>query len=102
MHPLGEPAAPPKILVVDDEEVIRQLCVHALSAYQVCEATDGTEALALLEHNRFDLILTDVMMPEMGGLELLRTIRERAPNQVVVIMTGYADKEIILQAKNSH
>lgn len=94
----GDPPINARILLVDDEPAIRQLCLHALAEYAVTEATNGQEALALLERASFDLVLTDVMMPEMGGLELLRAIRAQAPNQVVVVMSGYADKDVILQA----
>lgn len=86
------------ILVVDDEEVIRHLCAKALGDYRIAEAENGRVALDLLEHERFDLILVDVMMPIMNGLDLLIQIKERDPDQLVIIMTGYADKEIILRA----
>lgn len=86
------------ILVVDDEEVIRELCAKALSDYRVVEAENGQTALELLNHENFDLILVDVMMPIMNGLDLLMQIKERDPDQLVIIMTGYADKEIILRA----
>jgi len=89
---------PPAILVVDDEEVIRSLCAKALSDYRVVEAENGQAALELLEHESFDLILVDVMMPVMNGLDLLMQVKERDPDQLVIIMTGYADKEIILRA----
>ncbi|MCM2265068.1 MAG: hybrid sensor histidine kinase/response regulator [Desulfuromonadales bacterium] len=88
----------PAILVVDDEEVIRNLCAKALSDYRVVEAENGRGALELLDHECFDLILVDVMMPVMNGLDLLMQIKERDPDQLVIIMTGYADKEIILRA----
>lgn len=86
------------ILVVDDEQVIRDLCTKALSDYRVVEAENGQIALELLDHESFDLILVDVMMPIMNGLDLLIQIKERDPDQLVIIMTGYADKEIILRA----
>ena len=86
------------ILVVDDETVIRDLCAKVLKGYRVLEAANGMEALEVLEREPADVILTDVMMPCMNGLDLLRTVKEREPNQAVVIMTGYADKEIILRA----
>lgn len=94
----AETPSSPLILIVDDAEVIRQLCEHALADYRVLQAADGREALAILERESVDLVLTDVMMPGIDGLELLRLIRERTPNQVVVVMTGFADREIILQA----
>lgn len=92
----GSPALP-VLLIVDDTEVVRHLCAQALSEYHVLQAGDGREALAVLEREAVDLVLTDVMMPELDGLELLRRIKEQSPNLVVVVMTGFADREIILQ-----
>lgn len=86
------------ILVVDDEQVIRELCSKALRGYRILQAADGAEALSILEKETVDVVLTDIMMPHISGLDLLKTIKEREPNQVVVVMTGYADKEIILRA----
>ncbi len=86
------------ILVVDDESVIRDLCAKILKGYRILQAENGAEALRLLERETVDVILTDVMMPIMNGLDLLRQIKERRPDQLVVVMTGYADKEIILRA----
>jgi len=86
------------ILVVDDEELIRDLCARALKGYTVLQAEGGEQALEIMQGRNVDVVLTDVMMPLMNGLDLLREIKERAPNQAVVVMTGYADKEIILKA----
>ena len=86
------------ILVVDDESIIRDLCSKVLKGYRVLEAADGEEALRVLQNGQVDAILTDVMMPQMNGIELLKQIKEREPTQVVVVMTGYADKEVILKA----
>lgn len=86
------------ILVVDDEGIIRDLCSKALKGYNVVEAADGEEALRLFDTHRFDVILTDVMMPKMDGLELLKRLKEQEPTLVVIIMTGFADKDIILKA----
>ena len=94
---LQEPERP-TILVVDDEEVIRDLCVRALLDYRVVEAENGQAALEFLAQESVDLILVDVMMPVMNGLDVLMQIKERDPEQLVVVMTGYADKEIILRA----
>lgn len=93
----GTPAQP-VLLIVDDAEVIRQLCAQALTEYRTLQAANGSEALAVLEREAVDLVLTDVMMPDIDGLELLRRIKEQTPNRVVVVMTGFADREIILQA----
>lgn len=86
------------ILVVDDEAVIRDLCSRALKGYRVLEAADGEEALHLFERGGIDVVLTDVMMPRLNGIDLLRRIKEREPTMVVIVMTGFAEKEIILNA----
>jgi signal transduction histidine kinase len=86
------------ILIVDDEDVIRELCAKALRGYRILQAADGAEALSILEKETVDVVLTDIMMPQMNGLDLLKAVKEREPTQVVVVMTGYADKEIILRA----
>ena len=86
------------ILIVDDEAVIRDLCMRALHDYRVLEAADGEEALKIFERGGVDAILTDVMMPKVDGLELLKRIKEQEPTLVVIIMTGYADKDLILKA----
>ena len=88
----------PTILVVDDEEIIRDICVRTLKNYRTLQAENGQEALRILDHKKVDLILVDVMMPVMNGLELLQIIKEQDPEQLVVVMTGYADKDIILRA----
>jgi signal transduction histidine kinase len=89
------------ILVVDDEIVIRDLCAKVLKGYRILQAENGEEALKLLERETVDIILTDVMMPRMNGLDLLKQVKERLPNQLVVVMTGYADKDVILRALKS-
>jgi signal transduction histidine kinase len=86
------------ILIVDDEAVIRDLCMRALHDYHILEAANGEEALKIFERGGVDAILTDVMMPKIDGLELLKRIKEQEPTLVVIIMTGYADKELILKA----
>lgn len=86
------------ILVVDDEAVIRDLCARALKGYRVLQAAEGEEALRLFEKGGIDVILTDVMMPKMNGIDLLRRLKELEPTIVVIVMTGYAEKDIILNA----
>ena len=86
------------IMIVDDEPVIRDLCCRALKGYRLVEAGDGEEALALFEKGGVDVILTDVMMPKMGGIELLKRVKEIEPTILVIVMTGFADKDIILNA----
>ncbi len=88
----------PQILVVDDEEVVVDICTRALANCRVTRASGGKQALKLIAKTDFDLILTDVNMPDIGGLDLLRTIKESQPNQSVIVMTGYACKDTILEA----
>lgn len=86
------------ILIVDDEKTIRELCERALREYRVLQAGTCAEALHLYEKEPVDLILSDVMMPGGSGIDLLRQIKALDPNSAVIIMTGFAEKEIILNA----
>ncbi|HEY6008267.1 MAG TPA: response regulator [Geobacteraceae bacterium] len=86
------------ILVVDDEAIIRDLCIRALKGYRVLEAANGEEALKLFAQGGIDVILTDVMMPRMTGIELLKRLKEIEPTIVAIVMTGFAEKDVILNA----
>lgn len=86
------------ILIVDDEKVIRDLCARALMEYRVFQAGNCADAVRIYEKERTDLVLADVMMPGGDGIQLLRQIKELDPNAAVIIMTGFAEKEIILNA----
>ena len=87
-----------RILIVDDEAIIRDLCSRALKGYEVVQAGDGEEALRIFDRGEIDVILTDVMMPKMDGIELLRRLKEKEPTLVVIVMTGFAEKDVILNA----
>ncbi len=80
-----------RVLVVDDEKSILMLLDEALSnwGYQVTTANSASEALASVRTQVFDAALTDVRMPEMSGIELLRELKKRDESMEVVIMTGY-------------
>jgi len=86
------------LLVVDDEPIICQLCARALNNFDVVQAGDGRQALNMLDTTEVDIVLSDVMMPNMSGLDLLRTIKQQRPDLAVILMTGYTEKEVILQA----
>ena len=79
-----------KILVVDDEQVVRELTVEILrrSGYKPHGVPSARQALELLDHEPFDLVVSDVVMPEMTGVEFLYELRERLPGLPVVLMTG--------------
>jgi two-component system response regulator HydG len=88
------------ILVVDDEDAIRELCVSALQdeGFQVEEAASAQAALALLESKHIDIVLTDLRMAGMDGIELVRRIREGDRGADVVVMTGNATISTAVEA----
>ena len=88
------------VLVIDDEEGMRDFLSFVLQTegYQALTAAEGQEALKLMERDNIDAILTDLKMPGMDGIELLRRIREYDGNAVVVIMTAYASLQSALEA----
>ena len=80
------------ILLVDDDRSMLQLLGRALSEYDVTIARNGFEALAAAERlDHVDLIITDYMMPEMFGDELIARARERQPGLKVLVVTGHAE-----------
>jgi response regulator RpfG family c-di-GMP phosphodiesterase len=90
----------PRILVVDDEEVIRDILADflAMEGFEVRTAPDGVAALAELVQGRYDLVLSDLKMPNMGGIELLDSIAQHAPQVVTIIMTGFGTVETAIDA----
>jgi len=78
------------ILLVDDEESIRTMVRAVLSNenYVFAEANNGTEALEILESTEFDLIITDVIMPDCDGIELVMSVRKKLPDIKVIVMSG--------------
>lgn len=89
-----------KILVVDDEQIIRESLSFILKqeGFTVDEASNGKEALAKHEIDPYTLIITDIEMPEMKGVELLKQIRTRTPEAMVVIITAFGSVETAIQA----
>ena len=89
-----------KILVVDDEDIVRTSCSRALSpeGYEVRLARNGVEGLQMANEERFDLVLTDLKMPDMDGIEVLRIIKEKWPETVVMIVTGYQTVDTAVKA----
>ncbi len=90
----------PRVLVIDDEATIREVTRRMLedSGYEAAEAPDARTALALTVSSHFDAVVTDVRMPGLSGLDLLAELKRTNPNAVVVVMTGYADMDIVLTA----
>jgi DNA-binding NtrC family response regulator len=89
-----------KLLVVDDDQIIREsLCEFLkLEGYQCRQAGDFKQALGELEKQDYNLVVTDVNMPEMDGFELLRVIRKRYPEVVTIVITGYGTIESAVEA----
>ena len=86
------------ILLVEDEQALRELVRDLLRArgYPVLEAGDGVEALEVARrHGRIDLLLTDVIMPRMGGPELAKRLVDVQPNFKVLYMSGYTDRGVV-------
>jgi len=81
------------ILVVDDEQMMLDLLQKILSreGYQVKTARDGAEALEILSQEPAHLVLTDIIMPNMDGFELLKEVKDKYPDTGVIVMTGYGD-----------
>jgi DNA-binding NtrC family response regulator len=90
------------ILVVDDEAVLLESIRIGLESngHRVFEAHNAQEALDQLyfEGHRIDLVATDYLMPTMNGIDLLKEIRRSYPTLPVIIMTGYADKNMVIEA----
>ena len=86
----------PHCLVVDDEPRLRQVLVHLMTAdgFTCLEAGNGEEALAQLQRFPITLVMSDLRMPKMDGLELLRHVRSRWPDVAVVMITAVADVEV--------
>jgi two-component system response regulator (stage 0 sporulation protein F) len=89
-----------KILVVDDEEGARELFHTILTdeGYEVSLASSGEEALALFKANPFHLVVTDIKMPVMDGLQLLQEIRKSGSKTDVIMVTAYGEVESYLKA----
>jgi two-component system cell cycle sensor histidine kinase/response regulator CckA len=91
----GGSSGPQRVLVVDDEESIRKFVDRVLKdrGYRTTLAADGHQAVALAEtEGPFDILITDLMMPEMNGDELARRLRQAEPGLKVLYLTGYSDR----------
>jgi len=83
-----------KVLIVDDDETIRDTLYELLSENYLCQTAETAEkALARIEADTYDVVLTDISMPGLSGLELLGQVRQRFPNTPVIIISGIGDQE---------
>ena len=88
------------ILLVDDEEGIRKVLGIALSdlGYEVLFAENGVDALRIFEETRPPIVLTDIKMPEMDGIELLRRLKQKSPETEVIMITGHGDMDLAIKS----
>jgi two-component system phosphate regulon sensor histidine kinase PhoR len=96
--------APPesgqRILVIDDERVMREGCSRICQSLgcEVVTAEEGSGGIQLLKEQEVDVLLLDMMMPGISGMEILEWIQEQAPDLVVIVITGYATVELAVEA----
>jgi len=89
-----------RILIADDEADVLDMCTRALSmeGYQICGVRSGFDAIERVKEEAFDLLLTDIKMPGMSGLQAYRTIKQHAPDIVGVAITGYGAVDTVIEA----
>ncbi len=89
-----------RVLVVDDEEVVLKSCARILAggAFEVDTTTNGPDALRRVDEHHYDLIILDIMMPEMDGLEVLQRVKETHPDIDVVMITGLSQIDVAVRA----
>ena len=92
----------PHILVVDDELSMRELLEYMLTkeGYQVTCTEDGQGAIELLEKTNFDLLLCDIRLGDMTGLDVLRASKKKNPDSVVIMISAFATTETAVEAMN--
>ena len=92
-----------RILVVDDEMIVCESCKRILEedGYEVVTALSGIEAFEKMQENPFDIVLTDLKMPGIDGMEVLRTLRKEYPDIIIIMITGYSTVETAVEAMKS-
>lgn len=95
------PPNKPALLLVDDEErILRSLAMLFRGQYQLHTTTDAREALAIIERTQIHVIVSDQKMPIMRGADLLREVKERSPNTMRILLTGYSELDAIVASVN--
>lgn len=89
-----------RVLAVEDDSDLRELLVTELldQGYEVAEAGDGTEALDMMIRKKYDLVITDLQMSNMGGLELLAYVRDGFPELPVIVISAFGDETSLKEA----
>ncbi len=93
-----------RVLLVEDDDDNRELMAEVLasSGYEVLSAATGQDGLKTLSESSVDVVVTDVGMPGMGGLEVAKAAKAIAPTVPVVVVTGWAEREDIASARGKH
>jgi DNA-binding NtrC family response regulator len=83
------------ILIVEDESIIRNSICEMLrkKGYEVEEASDGAQAVELIDRRRFDLVISDFLMPKLNGAKLVEHLRSIAPRTPVILLTGFLSRQ---------
>ncbi len=91
---------PPRLLIVDDEEsvTITMAAILEMDGYNVATALTGADALRQIEHEVFDLVLTDLRLDDFDGMDVLAAMRKRSPETIGIVLTGYASLESAVKA----
>lgn len=91
-----------QILLIEDEEPIRRVMVRILSeesaSYEITEAENGKQGLSKLEKNAFDLVLCDIKMPKMDGIEVLQAAKAKGIYIPFIMLTGHGNVETAVEA----
>ena len=89
------------LLIVDDEMVVQRSCIDIFAEkskrYEVITVSSGDQAEALLAQRHFDIILTDLKMPGLGGTELIARIRAKYPETAIIVITGFSTVQIAVE-----
>ncbi|TNF52976.1 response regulator [bacterium] len=90
------------VLVVDDEPVVLKSCERILTSegYSVKTASNGQDAIDILQKEDYDLVITDLKMPEVDGIDLIKWVRGSKPQTGMIVITGYPSQETIQDALN--
>ena len=90
----------PRVLVIDDDPSVREVvsCLLASFGYDCQTAADGAQGLARFDEGGWDLVLTDLAMPELTGWEVAEAIRRRSSTMPIVLITGLIDSEVVRRA----
>ena len=89
------------VLIVDDDQALSNVLTATLTAegYEALSAYDGEQAIGVLCKRKFDLVLLDIKMPKVDGIEVLKFIQKNMPSVKVMMLTGFGDLKLAMQSK---